>query len=55
MQFLKEKLTKDNVIPAAVAVFVPAFFALIGLGFYHGTFHMNANNTHCHNGVCHKH
>jgi hypothetical protein len=55
METLKEKDTKNNLVPALVAVFVPTFLTLIGIGFYHGAFHMNSNTTHCHNGACHKH
>lgn len=55
MNILKKTLSKDNLIPVAVAVFVPAFFAVIGFGVYHGTFHMNANTTHCHDNICHNH
>jgi hypothetical protein len=55
MQTIRTILSKDNVIPAVVAVFVPAFLSVIGFGIYHGTMHVNANTTHCHQDICHNH
>jgi hypothetical protein len=55
MKIAKNVLSKDILIPATVSLFVPAFLAMIGFGIYHGSFHMNANTTHCHSEVCHNH
>lgn len=55
MNTLKKTLSKDNLVPAAIALVVPAFLSMIGFGFYHGTFHMNANTNHCHENICHNH
>jgi hypothetical protein len=49
-------LKGSNLVPYIVAAFVSASATFIGFGFYHGTFHTNANQTHCHaDGVCHNH
>lgn len=39
---------------AAIA-FIPAALITLGVGIYHGTFHMTSNTTHCHENVCHNH
>jgi maltodextrin utilization protein YvdJ len=56
-KFMKSlTLTVNNIAPFFVAAVVSASTAFIGFGFYHGTFHMNANQAHCHqDGVCHNH
>jgi len=49
---LKEK----NFVSYVVAAIVSASTAFIGVGFYHGIFHMNSHQTHCHqDSVCHNH
>ena len=49
-------LTVNNIAPFFIAAVVSASTAFLGFGFYHGTFHVNANQTHCHqDGVCHNH
>lgn len=46
----------SNIAPFVAASAVAFFSAVIGFGFYHGTFHMNGNSTHCHSeGICHNH
>jgi hypothetical protein len=34
---------------------IPAALIALGVGIYHGTFHMTSNTTHCHENVCHNH
>ncbi len=49
-------LRGSNLAPYFAAAVVSAFSAFVGFGFYHGTLHLNANQTHCHtDGVCHNH
>jgi hypothetical protein len=49
-------LKGSNFVPYVLAAVVSASAAFVGFGFYHGTFHLNANQTHCHtDGVCHNH
>jgi len=48
-KFMKSlTLTVNNIAPFFVAAVVSASTAFIGFGFYHGTFHMNANHARCH-------
>jgi len=49
-------LTASNIAPFFIAAVVSASTAFLGFGFYHGTFHINANQAHCHqDGICHNH